>query len=86
MQEAVLYGNLEPLDAGGRKRLIFILSVSPAALGLGRDGGWRAGRDGDCEWSCGAGGREWSRVEGLNSWVPTIQRVTVCRNKTNSKS
>ena len=39
MQEAVLYGNLEPLDAGGRKRLIFLLSVSPAALGRGRGGG-----------------------------------------------
>ena len=81
-----MYGNLEPLDAGGRKRLVFMLSVSPAALGRGRDGRWRVGRDGDCEWSCGAGGREWSRVERLNSWVPTIQRVTACRNKTNSKS
>ena len=37
------------MDAGGRQRLIFMLSVSPA--------GWRAGRDGDWEWRCGAGGR-----------------------------
>ena len=34
-QDAVLYGNLKPLDAGGRKRLIFMLSMSLRCLRAG---------------------------------------------------
>ena len=74
------------MDAGGRQRLIFMLSVSPVALsrGRGRDGGGlvaMATVSGDVEREA----EEWSRVERLNSWVPTTQQLTACTN-TSSKS
>ena len=87
-QDAVLYGNLKPLDAGGRKRLIFMLSMSlrcAVSLGRGRDGGGglvaMATVSGDVEREA----EEWSRVERLNSWVPTTQQLTACRNNTGGK-
>ena len=70
----------------GRKRLIFMLSVSPVSLGRGRDGGGglvaMATVSGDVEREA----EEWSRVERLNSWVPTTQQLTACTNNTSSKS
>ena len=72
------------MDADGRQRLIFMLSVSPVSLGRGRDGGGglvaMATVSGDVEREA----EEWSRVERLNSWVPTTQQLTACRN-TSSK-
>ena len=71
------------MDAGGRQRLIFMLSVSPVSLGRGRGGGLvaMATVSGDVEREA----EEWSRVERLNSWVPTTQQLTACRNNTSSK-
>ena len=67
----------------GRKRLIFMLSVSLVALGRGRGGGLvaMATVSGDVEREA----EEWSRVERLNSWVPTTQQLTACRNNTGGK-
>ena len=71
------------MDAGGRQRLIFMLSVSPVSLGRGRGGGLvaMATVSGDVEREA----EEWSRVERLNSWVPTTQQLTSWRNNTSSK-
>ena len=47
------------MDAGGRKKVdIYDVECLSGGSEPGPGAGWRrAGRDGDCEWRCGAGGR-----------------------------